>query len=191
MKILFFSLIAFLTIGSSVAQSECHMYHKKNCDDKEGIMMKYDSQSKSAVIAKGQTSEFHLVAYRNLDYRVIICSDEVLGEQVQFKIYEKKKVYTHNKEETTSSEEEYSEESSSETSSKRSTIPEHRIVKELLYDNSTDNYSNKIEFTAETTMSLLIEITVPGDGGTSKLKLREIGCVGVLISHIKSQPTGF
>ena len=48
-----------------------------------------------------------------------------------------------------------------------------------------------IEFTAENTMSLLIELTVPGEAGASKLKIRETGCAGILISHIKSSATGF
>lgn len=190
MKVLLFNILAFLTLGPLFAQTECHMYHRKNCDDGEGAIMKYDSQSKSAVIGKGQTSEFHLVAYHDLDYRVIVCSEENLGDKVQFKIYEKKKVYDHEDEGSAESGEEYVEEGSGEASA-ASNASNHKMVKELLYDNATDSYSNKIEFTAENTMSLLIEVTVPGDGNTSKLKIRETGCVGVLISHMKSKTTGF
>jgi hypothetical protein len=41
-------------------------------------------------------------------------------------------------------------------------------------------------------MSLIIEVTIPGgDGGGSKLKIKEMGCVGVLIEHAKSKQTGF
>ena len=74
-----------------LAQSECNYYHKKACDNKEGFPMKYDSQSKSAILGKGQISEFHMVAYDGLDYRITICAEENLGNQIQFKIYEKKR----------------------------------------------------------------------------------------------------
>ena len=178
MKSIVLSLIAVFTVGTLFAQSECNMYHKKNCDEGDGTYMKYDSQSKSALIGKGQTSEFHLVAYHGLDYRVVVCNEENLGDQLQFKVYEKKKMAV-----------EEGEEASEEENA--STDKAYRTVKELLYDNSTDSYSRMIEFTAENNMRLLIEVTVPGDEGASKLKIRETGCVGVLISHIKSNATGF
>jgi len=134
--------------------------------------MKYDSQSKSAMLAKGQTSEFHMVAYHGLDYRISVCAEENLGEQIQFKIYEKERSLVKHDNDTVA-------------------VPE--IKKELLYDNSQDSYAQFLEFTAESSMSLIIEIIVPGaDGGSkSKLLIREMGCVGVLIEHTKSRKSGF
>lgn len=168
MKNNFLGLFFLLIVTSSWAQTECHMYHKKNCIDKEGIHMKYDSQSKSVIMGKGQSSEFHLVAYKNLDYRINICVESNLGDQIQFKVFEKKKVLL-----------------SQEGGSK------HKVEKELLYDNSSDSYSKRLEFTAENTMSLIIEVSIPGDGGASKLKLKELGCVGVLIEHMKTHSSGY
>tara|TARA_R110000868_G_scaffold365412_2_gene628276 strand:- start:96 stop:737 length:642 start_codon:yes stop_codon:yes gene_type:complete len=209
--ILLFSIV--LTGFTSQAQTECSQYHKKGCSDNEGMFMKYDSQSKSAIMAKGQTSEFHVVAYNDQDYRVTVCNEENLGGEVKYKIYEKRKVLIKPKEEVyveepaaeessdeyssddyedysedSYSEESYSEETVTETGSNR---PQFKLVKELLYDNSQDSYSPYIEFTAEGAMSLIVEVTVPGEESRMKLKVRETGCVGVLIEHVKSQKTGF
>ncbi len=237
-------IIIFLagTAGVSMAQSECNYFHRKNCVDKESFPMKYDSQSKSAIMAKGQTSSFHLVAYNGLDYRVTVCADEMIGSQIQFRIYERERVLIKEeeieaveevveevKEEESFSEDDYSEddysddysdddysddysddaysddaysddsysESSSSSygdnsSSPVSNEPKFKIVKELLYDNAEDSYSPSIEFTAQGSMSLIIEVSVPGESNnTRKLKINESGCVGVLIEHVKGRHTGF
>jgi hypothetical protein len=216
------SLGGLLLPNNSIAQTECTSYHRKNCLNKEGIQMRYDSQSKSAIMAKGQVSEFHLVAYNGLDYRISLCSEEIIGDQIQFRIYEKVKTLIkphNNKEEVIEeeyAEEEYSEEeynedsysednysedsysedsyssSSSELEKDLDNKPKFKIIKELLYDNADDSYAKMLEFTAEGSKSLIIEITVPGDsGGKSKLKIRQMGCVGVLIEHAKSRHSGF
>lgn len=222
-----FVFIFYLTITSIQAQSECQYYHRKACENKDNESMKYDSQSKSAVLGKGQISEFHMVAYDGLDYRISICSDEILGSQIQFKIYEKKRELIKAEEveevayeEESTSEEEYSDDYSSDDDSYSDNTysdddsysddsysdsysddagfggtadnkPKFRMVKELLYDNASDSYSPQIEFTAEGSMSLIIEVTVPGDESKGKLKIREMGCVGVLIEHATSKHAGF
>ena len=187
------SLVLFIICMAATsvsAQSECQYYHKKFCENKDGMAMKYDSQSKSAILGKGQISEFHMVAYGGLDYRITLCAEENLGSQVQFKIYEKQRVLLKDNENTNAEEESnyedaYSEEGESEDG------PKFKMVKELLYDNASDNYSNTLEFTADGSMSLIIEVIAPGDAGGNKLKIREMGCVGVLIEHVKSRNAGF
>jgi hypothetical protein len=203
--ILFFGIV--LTGLTSYAQTECSQFHRKGCSDNDGVFMKYDSQSKSAIMAKGQTSEFHVVAYGGQDYRVSVCNSEILGGEVKYKIYEKQRVLIKPEEETNDessneSTEDYSSDSYEDYSDSYSddsyedapagnTGPKFKLVKELLYDNSQDSYSPFIEFTAEGSMSLIVEISVPGEESKMKLKVRETGCVGVLIEHIKSQNTGF
>jgi hypothetical protein len=217
-QVIFFTGIIFIAL-SAKAQIECSQYHKKECSDKEGVFMKYDGQSKSAIMAKGQKSEFHLVAYNAQDYRVTVCNESNLGNEVRFKIYEKQKVFAKPKADEVLeevfeddgatddyseddyseddyddySEDDYTEDAYSEevavTAVKRG--PQFKLVKELLYDNSQNGYNPKIEFTAEGSMSLIIEVTVPGSDSGMKLKVRETGCVGVLIERTASQRTGF
>lgn len=181
----------------SSAQTECSLYHRKECGDRDGIMMKYDSQSRSAILGEGQSSEFHMVAYKGLDYRVSICTEDILGSEVQFKIYEKIRVKVEEKteEEETPTEEyiedEYSDSYGEEITTPKKDEPHYKLVKQLLYDNAKDGYSNKVEFTADGPMSLIVRIIIPGKGSTSKLKMIEMGCVGVLIEHVKSRKVGF
>jgi len=213
-QLIFFTSLIFIAL-SVEAQMECSQYHKKGCGDEEGVFMKYDGQSKSAIMAKGQKSEFHLVAYNGQDYRVTVCNESNLGNEVRFKIYEKQKVFAKPKEEEVyeddgaiddHSEDDYSEDDYDDYSEEDYTEdayseevpatainkgPQFKLVRELLYDNSQDGYNPKIEFTAEGSMSLIIEVTVPGSDSGMKLKVRETGCVGVLIERAASQRTGF
>jgi hypothetical protein len=70
--------------------------------------------------------------------------------------------------------------------------------KQLLYDNSEDGFSNEIEFSVETTRRLMIEISVPaaGESVSTKKKSRlkkpnDMGCVGILMEHMKTPKSGF
>ncbi len=71
----------------------------------------------------------------------------------------------------------------------------------ILYDNSTDQYSSDFEFTATQTRDILIEITIPGQSASLEAltnediifvrKDMELGCVGVLIEHMITPTKGF
>lgn len=69
---------------------------------------------------------------------------------------------------------------------------------EMLYDNSTDNNTQEIQITNENTRSVLIIVSIAGDGsggGDSKkrdmVKGQEGMCAGLLIEHRRSDKTGF
>ena len=192
------SIISCSILGLN-AQTECSSFHRRSCGDKEGAVMKYDSQSKSAAMAKGQTSSFHMISYNGIDYRISVCAEEMLGAEVQYKIFQKSRVLIKEGEEDnnqnsnqsgsydrgdeTYSEDSYSEDSyssnsysdrySQETSSVPNNEPKFRIEKELIYDNAEDSYSNVLEFTSDGTNSLIIEVTIPGDNDSKKLKIRD------------------
>ena len=194
----FILFVGIIVASVSVrAQTECTTYHRKGCGDNDGVPMKYDSQSKSAIMAKGQTSKFHMVAYNGQDYRITVCNEDNLGNEIRFKIYEKQKVLIKPKvedysEESTSEEttedyssddyssddysEDYSDDSYADESAPAAVNkgPQFKIVKELLYDNSQDRYSSFIEFTAEGSMSLIIEVSVPGEESKMKLKVERL-----------------
>ena len=50
------------------------------------IYYKYNSESRSALFLKGQTSRFPLSIYNGRDYRISICWDFNLGNRLEFKI---------------------------------------------------------------------------------------------------------
>jgi len=85
-------VFAFLPLFA--ISQDCVDYHKKNCvskaigsgEDAEGY--KYNIASKSALMFKGQSSEFRFDIHQGKDYRISICSDPVLGKGVTFQIFD-------------------------------------------------------------------------------------------------------
>ncbi|MCO6500710.1 MAG: hypothetical protein J5I47_10065 [Vicingus serpentipes] len=200
----------------------CNNFHSSYCYTSDNEMFKLNGQSKSALFSKGQTSELSIVVYKGQDYRISLCMDQNLGSQVEFKIYETVKKKVEKVIETKSMENEYKKctacngkgdndgemcydcegagkvETGGEVEvvSKETKLVEER-VKELLYDNSADNYATEIEFSVESTRRLTIEISVPGSGSggtgskTKLIKSGEMGCVGILVEHMTTPITGF
>lgn len=76
-----------------------------------------------------------------------------------------------------------------------------RESQNVLYDNTTDEFSTEFEFTAAQTRDILIEISIPGQSASLEAlenqdiifvrKDTEIGCVGVLIEHMITPTKGF
>jgi hypothetical protein len=204
MKYLNKILVALVIVAAPLASfgQYCNNFHEKYCLSSENDAFRPNGQSKSALFALGQTSELNIIVYKGQDYRISLCMDENLGSQIKFKIYEtvKKKVETIT--EITEMEEIVDEDGESTGEEKEVIRKETQIVvkrvKELLYDNSTDDYSIDLEFTVETTRRLTIEISVPngGDGGGEKTKRKsmkssDMGCVGILVEHMPTPISGF
>lgn len=78
-----------------VSAQDCVDYHRKNCrpealktgEAEEGIY-KYNPASKSALMFKGQTSEFRFDIHQGKDYRISLCADPILGKGITFQIYD-------------------------------------------------------------------------------------------------------
>lgn len=199
-------IIALVIVSAPIASfgQYCNHFHEKYCLASENEMFKPNGQSKSALFAKGQTSELNIIVYKGQDYRISICMDENLGTQVKFKIYEtvKKKVETTIETEV---KEEILDENGDPTGEEKDVIKKEtqmviKRVKELLYDNSTDDYSNEIEFTVESTRRLTLEISIPTGGGEASsskksrgklMKSSDMGCIGILVEHMPTAVTGF
>lgn len=218
-------LIAILISVPAISFAQyCNHFHKDYCYPSENELFKLNGQSKSALFSKGQTSDLNIIVYKGQDYRISICMDENLGTQVKFKIYETVKKKVEKVIETKEMEDVYEDcevcNGSGETDGescydcngegKKATGEEKEVthketkvvverVKELLYDNSTDGFSNEIEFSVESTRRLTLEISVPGggsSGGTSKkrgklMKSSDMGCIGVLVEHMTTPISGF
>tara|TARA_B100000809_G_scaffold74934_1_gene72675 strand:- start:1208 stop:1903 length:696 start_codon:yes stop_codon:yes gene_type:complete len=216
-------LAAIVMIPAMSFAQYCNHFHEKYCYPSENGMFKLNGQSKSALFSKGQTSELNILVYAKQDYRISVCLDENLGDQIKFKIYETKKVKVEKVIETksmqdemeactncngsgeTDNEECYDCEGAGEkaTGNEKEVISkETKVVvekqKQLLYDNSTDGYSNEIEFTVEISRRLTLEISVPGGGAGSSTKKKgkltkssDMGCVGILVEHMTTPITGF
>jgi len=132
--------------------------------------------------------------------------DQNLGDQLAFKVFETKKVKVEKIVEKKEKEDILDADGNPTGDQKEVITKETRVVeeiqKELLYDNSADNYASELEFSVETTRRLVLEISIPDGGGSGKskgiasgkgkmVKSSEMGCVGILIEHMTTPKTGF
>lgn len=77
-------LLVILLGVSSFSYSQCKGFTKKNCLPQLEPYV-YNGQLNSAVLNEGDVAELLLTFYGGQDYRIYICSQEVLG-QVEFKL---------------------------------------------------------------------------------------------------------
>jgi hypothetical protein len=82
-----------LTTSQAIAQaSACGDFHRKACfmegtkKDKRAFM--YNAQSKSGLFAQGSVSKMRCIVYKGMDYRITVCCETILGDKVNFKIYD-------------------------------------------------------------------------------------------------------
>ncbi len=199
-----FLALAIVLLPAISFSQYCNHFHEEYCTPSENEMFKLNGQSKSALFSKGQTSELSIVVYKGQDYRISLCMDENLGSQIEFKVYENVKAKVKKIVKTKTMEDVYDEDGEPTGEQKEVVSTETKIVyerqKNLLYDNSTDNFSNEIEFSVETTRRLTVEITIPGGEGSSStkkgkkgklMKSSDMGCVGVLVEHMTTPISGF
>jgi len=79
---------------STMAYSQagvCGNFHKKYCvleKPEKGIKWQYNAQSKSGLFNQGMVSKLRCVIYKNMDYRISVCCETVLGDKVSYKIYD-------------------------------------------------------------------------------------------------------
>ncbi len=203
----------------TMAQGSCGNFHRSACSVSENRMFNYNGQSRSALFAKGKTSELNIVVYKGQDYRISFCSDvEKIGDQIQFKIFEVRKgVPVEKQVEEKWMEDEYvkcSECSGTGVVDEETcyncngdaqvatgeqvemkqmvtkTVYERR--KEVLYDNSQDGMAQEIEFSIDKTKKLIIEVSIPaGETPKHKLGSADMACLGVLIEHMTTPRGGF
>ncbi len=199
-------VISIMVLPIVTKAQYCNYFHTSFCIPSEDEMYKPNGQSKSALFSKGQTSELSVIVYKGQDYRFSICMDENLGGQITFKVYETKKVKVEKVVESKVMEDVYDADGNPTGEQKEVVTKETKVVeesrKELLYDNSSDNYATELEFSVETTRRLTLELSIPDGGGSGKakgvaqgkgklMKSSEMGCVGILIEHMTTPKQGF
>ncbi len=86
---LFIISIAFST--SLYSQSGvCGQFHRKYCvfEDGKNSSWQYNAQSKSGLFNQGMVSKLRCVIYKGMDYRISVCCETLLGEKVNYKIFD-------------------------------------------------------------------------------------------------------
>jgi hypothetical protein len=86
------AIILSLSVSALVAQtSACGQFHRKYCkfnDDKSAEKWQYNAQSRSGLFAQGIASKLRCVIYKGMDYRLSVCAETILGEKVNYKIFD-------------------------------------------------------------------------------------------------------
>lgn len=82
-------LIACLSTAVYSQSSVCGNFHKKYCVlEKTGEKWNYNAQSKSGLFGMGQVHKLRCVIYKGQDYRISVCCETVLGDKVNYKIFD-------------------------------------------------------------------------------------------------------
>ncbi len=87
--ILAISALFFSTVALSQA-NVCGQFHRKYCnaEDKSDKGWMYNAQSRSGLFNQGMTSKIRCVIYKGMDYRINVCCETVLGDKVNYKIFD-------------------------------------------------------------------------------------------------------
>ena len=192
-KLKFLPLAAILIIAPiiSFTQSQRECYNTVSfCETQKKMGFTRNMQSLSGAFEQGDTSVVQIIVYKNMEYRISVCSPsnpELLG-QFQFKIAEDvtKGVWK----ETTKK---YVDDAGVEqTKTTRKRVYEKSEV--VRYDNSKDEMSQDFIFQSNQTRKLKVKVYVPNsDGGemSSGLSGSSYACVGLLIEHQPGVISGF
>ena len=88
----FLSLILTAALSTTVFSQTivCGQFHRKFCvfDDSKGGAWQYNAQSKSGLFNQGMVSKLRCVIYKGMDYRISVCCETILGEKVNYKIFD-------------------------------------------------------------------------------------------------------
>lgn len=89
----FLSLIITVAFSTTLLSQSgvCGQFHRKYCvfeDTKEAGKWQYNAQSKSGLFNQGMVSKLRCVIYKGMDYRISVCCETILGEKVNYKIFD-------------------------------------------------------------------------------------------------------
>lgn len=179
------------------SQSECYNTVSFCDTDSKGGFTR-NMQSLSGAFAPGDTNIVQIIVYKNMEYRVSLCSPSHpdFEGKFEFKITEeiKKGVWKENTIEVDST---YEDENFEEVTVKVTKTQRKRIfetTEEVRYDNSEDEMSQEFIFTSDKTRKLKIKVYVPSsetEEMSSGLSGITFVCVGLLIEHQPGIITGF
>ena len=181
------------------AQSQRECYNTVSfCETERKEGFTKNMQSLSGAFEQGDTSEVQIIVYKNMEYRVSICSpsNPELAGKFQFKIAEdvKKGVW---KESTIYVDSTYDDENYDTQTVKVPKTQRKRVyetIEEVRYDNADYEMSQEFVFTSNKTRKLRVKVYVPNADAeemSSGLSGSSYACVGLLIEHQPGVVTGF
>ena len=199
MKRINFLTTIFLMVLPLFYQSQKECYNTVSfCDTDSKSGFTRNMQSLSGAFEPGDTNIVQIIVYKNMEYRVSLCSPSHpdFEGKFEFKITEeiKKGVWKENTIEVDST---YEDENFEEVTVKVTKTQRKRIfetTEEVRYDNSEDEMSQEFIFTSDKTRKLKIKVYIPSsetEEMSSGLSGVTFVCVGLLIEHQPGIVTGF
>ena len=199
-RINFLAMISLMVLPLiNFAQSQRACYNTVSfCESERREGFTKNMQSLSGAFEQGDTSIVQIIVYKNMEYRVSVCSpsNPDLEGKFQFKIAEdvKKGVW---KETTIYVDSTYENENSEDQTVKVPKIQRKRVyqtIEEVRFDNADYEMSQEFVFTSNKTRKLKVKVYVPNSEGeemSSGLSGSSYACVGLLIEHQPGIVTGF
>ena len=200
MKKLFTNLfLAALVIAPSTFLSQnCHGT-VKYCPNAKKEGFTYNGQSLSGAFIQGDTAEVTIIVYKNMEYRMSLCSPNQyqLNGKFEFQVVEKitkpgwKEVTTY---ETVDKYDEAGDIIGEEKIEKKSRRRVYNKVDVVRYDNKKDEDAQEFIFVSDKTRKLTIKVYIPEVEGVDEsdgLGAEAYACIGLLIEHQPAAKTGF
>lgn len=192
-------LVALIVAPSSFLSQGCHGT-VKYCPNgkKEGFT--YNGQSLSGAFVQGDTAEVTIIVYKDMEYRMSLCSPTQyqLNGKFEFQVVEKitkpgwKDVTTY--ETVEKFDDETGEIIGEERVEKKSRKRVYNKVDVVRYDNKKDEDAQEFIFVSDKTRKLTIKVYIPEVPGVDEgdgLGAEAYACVGLLIEHQPAAKTGF
>ena len=183
-----------------LAQNQSECYNTVTfCPIGKRLGFTRNMQSFSGAFEQGDTSEVSIVVYKNMEYRISVCSPShpELEGQFQFKIVEYVTKASWEEKPKFKEEVYYDEDGMEQTRKVQDGTIKKRVYKKepiVRYDNSDDNMSQDFIFQSSQTRKLSVKVYVPDDGGgemSAGLSGSNYACVGLLVEHQPGIITGF
>ena len=202
-------LVALVIVPGSLFSQNCRNI-VKYCDHAKRDGFLRNGQSLSGAFAQGDTAEITVIVYKDMEYRMSLCSpthDELDGK-FEFKIVEQitKPYWDEEKvsevEEVTKLDENGDEMYDDEGYPMVEEVATIKVIKKrrykkvdvVRYDNKKDEDAQEFVFISDKTRKLTIKVYIPlpegGDEGQG-LGAETYACVGLLIEHQPGPTIGF
>ena len=164
---------------------------------KDGFV--YNGQSVSGAFVQGDTAEITIIVYKDMEYRMSICSPNNynMNGKFQFQVVEMITKAVWEEKKTYVTEEKFDEDGQPLGEEKVEKVTRKRVYKKtpvVRYDNSKDENAQEFIFVSDKTRKLTIKVFVPEMDGVDEgdgLGGDTYACVGFLIEHQPGPKTGF
>ena len=191
-------LVALVLVPSALISQNCRDV-VRYCDHAKRDGFLRNGQSLSGAFIEGDTAEVTIIVYKDMEYRISLCSEthRELNGKFEFQIVEKITKPAYEEVTTFTMEEKYDEygdvvgEEKIEKTTRRRVYNKVDVVR---YDNKKDEDAQEFIFVSDKTRKLTIKVFIPapegGDEGQG-LGAETYACIGLLIEHQPSLVIGF